>query len=159
MKFFRFFCLILALLMIGSAMVACGETEKETENTPVETDGGNVMQSLQVNIYVRATEKGEDVYSSDPYGYEFIGSTCTVAEIVAEFMSFNYGIDIEYDDAGKLKKIGEIEAGVGQFWMVSQAKAPKGAAQAEPVDANVETYSKIENGDTIVIYLGGLVNE
>lgn len=159
MKFFRFFCLLLALLMVGGVMVACGETVDETGDASSETEAGTAKQPLQVNIYVRETEKGEDVYSSDPYGYEFIGAKCTVAEIVAEFMSFNYGIDVEYDDAGKLKKVGDITAGVGQLWMFSQAKAPKNAAQAEVVDANLEAYDQIENGDTIVIYLGGLVNE
>ena len=73
-------------------------------------------------------------------------------------MSFEKGIDVVYDDEGKLKKVGDIEAGVGQFWMFSVAKAPKGAAQAEAVDANIETYDQIEDGDTIVIYLGGLVD-
>ena len=158
MKFIRIFSLILALLMVGSAMIACGGSGNETEAAK-DTGNQNVSEPIHVNIYVRATAGGENVYDSEPYGYDFIGSTCTVAKILEEFMSFEKGIDVVYDEEGKLQKVGNLEAGVGQFWMFSIAKAPKTAAQAEPVDANIETYSKIENDDTIVIYLGGLVNE
>lgn len=157
MKFVRIFSLILALLMIGGAMVACGGSEGDVESSK-DTDGQVASEPIHVNIYVRATADSENVYDSEPYGYDFIGSTCTVAKIVEEFMSFEKGIDVVYDEDGKLKQIGELEAGVGQFWMFSVAKAPKTAAQAEPVDANIETYSQIENDDTIVIYLGGLVD-
>ena len=157
MKFIRVFSLILALLMIGGAMVACGGNGGETE-APDETENQVVSEPIHVNIYVRETVDGANVYDSEPYGYDFIGSTRTVAKILEEFMSFEKGIDVVYDDEGKLKKVGDIEAGVGQFWMFSVAKAPKGAAQAEAVDANIETYDQIEDGDTIVIYLGGLVD-
>lgn len=156
MKFIRIFSLILALLMIGGAMVACGGSGNDTESQK-ETEDQTASEPIHVNIYVRATVDGENVYDSEPYGYDFIGSTCTVAKIVEEFMSFEKGIDVVYDNDGKLKKIGDLEAGVGQFWMFSIAKAPKTAAQAEPIDANIETYDQIENDDTIVIYLGGLV--
>lgn len=157
MKFIRIFSLILALLMVGGAMISCGGSgDTESSN---DTGNQNVSEPVHVNIYVRATADGENVYDSEPYGYDFIGSTCTVVKILEEFMSFEKGIDLVYDEEGKLQKVGELEAGVGQFWMFSIAKAPKTAAQAEPVDANIETYDKIENDDTIVIYLGGLVSE
>lgn len=156
MKFIRIFSLILALLMIGGAMMACGGSGNDTESSD-ETGNQTVSEPIHVNIYVRATADGENVYDSEPYGYDFIGSTCTVAKILEEFMSFEKGIDVVYNEDGKLQKVGELEAGVGQFWMFSVAKAPKTAAQAEPVDANIETYGEIEDGDTIVIYLGGLV--
>ena len=157
MKFIRIFSLILALLMIGGAMGACGGTGADTESKQ-DTEGQTISEPIHVNIYIRETVDGDNVYDSEPYGYDFIGGTLTVAKIVEEFMSFEKGIDVVYDAEGKLKTIGELDAGVGQFWMFSVAKAPKGAAQAEPVDANIETYSQIAEGDTIVIYLGGLVD-
>ena len=156
MKFIKVFSLILALLMIGGAMVACGGNGSEPQGSG-ESENQVVSEPIHVNICVRATVDGENVYDSEPYGYDFIGSTRTVAKILEEFMSFEMGIDVVYDDEGKLKQVGDIEAGVGQFWMFSVAKAPKGAAQAEAIDANIETYDKIQDGDTIVIYLGGLV--
>ena len=156
MKFIKVFSLILALLMIGGAMIACGGNGGETQSSG-ESENQVVSEPIHVNICVRATVDGENVYDSEPYGYDFIGSTRTVAKILEEFMSFEMGIDVVYDDEGKLKQVGDIEAGVGQFWMFSVAKAPKGAAQAEAIDANIETYDKIQDGDTIVIYLGGLV--
>lgn len=158
MKFVKILSLILALLMIGSVMIACGDSGSETNETESQTE--QAAKKIKVNIHVRRTENGDDVYDSGAYGYTFEGETCTVAKIVEEFMLFGLedeSFEVTYDEDGKIKAIGEIEAGVGQFWMFSLAKAPKGVAQAEPVDANIETYDKIEEDDTIVIYLGGLV--
>ena len=153
MKFFRIFCLILALLMIGSAMVACGggtetkgpdteDTEKQVEHDPVN-----------VNIIVRASKDGENVYASGDKGYDYEGTVLTVQEILIEYMNFEEGLEVEIDENGKLTKIGELEASASQFWLFSIAKHPKGADQATPIKDNIDEYSNIENGDTIVIYL------
>ena len=156
MKFVKILSLILALLMVGGAMVACGGGN-ETE-APAGNNSSDVTRDpIRVSIHVRRTADGEDVYVTD--GYDFVGQTCTVSEILAEFMSFEYGIDVVYDAAGKLKTVGEIDLAAGQLWLFSIAKPPKGPAQAEPVDANIETYGAIENNDVIVIYLGGAVAE
>ena len=154
MKFVKFFSLILALLLVGGALVACGGAA-ETEAQAVETEGeGNVAhEPINVNIIVRASEKGENVYESGPNGYDFEGATPTVVAILEEFMDFEYSIIIEYDDNGKLVKVGDLEASASQFWLWSLAKAPKGAAQATTMDENIDEYSDIHDGDTIVIYL------
>lgn len=156
MKFVRIFCLILALLMVGGAMVACGGGN-ETEAPAGDTEGDVTRDPIRVNIHVRRTADGEDVYVGE--GYDFVGATCTVAEILAEFMSYEYGVDVAYDAAGKLKTVGEIDAAPGQIWLFAVAKPPKGAAQAELVDAYIESYGNIASNDTIVIYLGGAVAE
>lgn len=155
MKFLRIFCLILALLMIGSAMVACGGGGADTEESDVDEDTGNQGQNepVNVNIIVRASENGENVYESGDKGYDYEGSVLTVQEILIEFMFFDYGMDVVVDDSGKLTKIGDLEASASQFWLFSIAKQPKGADQATPVKDNIDEYSNIENGDTIVIYL------
>lgn len=154
MKFFRIFCLILALLMIGSAMVACGGGT-DTGDTNVGEDTGNQgkAEPVNVNIIVRASKTGENVYESGANGYDYEGEVVTVQEILIEFMSFDYGMDVVVDDSGKLTKIGDLEASTSQFWLFSIAKHPKGADQATPVKDNIDEYSDIENGDTIVIYL------
>ena len=68
-------------------------------------------------------------------------------------MDFEYSIMIEFDDSGKLVKVGDLVAESNQFWLFSVAKAPKGADMAERVEANIDEYGDIANGDTIVIYL------
>ena len=156
MKFTKIFCLILALLMIGGAMVACGGggTESdETQGNPEETGNEVERDPVNVNIIVRASEKGENVYESGENGYDFEGDTLTVAAILEEFMDFEYSIMIEFDDSGKLVKVGDLVVESNQFWLFSVAKAPKGADLAERVEANIDEYGDIANGDTIVIYL------
>ncbi len=151
MKFVKILSLVLALLMMGGVMVACGggqETETETE-----TETEIKREPINVNIVVRGSEKGENVYVSGDQGYDYEGSVLTVQEILIEFMSFEHEIDVEVGDNGKLTKVGSLEAGATQFWLFSIAKAPLGADQAEPVNANIDEYGDITEGDTIVIYL------
>ena len=154
MKFIKFLSLILALLLVGGALVACGgSTETESQVAETEGEGDVDREPINVNIIVRASEKGDNVYESGPNGYDFEGATSTVVAILEEFMDFEYSIVVEYDDNGKLVKVGNLEAGAGQFWLWSLAKAPKGAAQATTMDENIDEYSDIHNGDTIIIYL------
>ena len=153
MKFFRICCLILALLMIGGAMVACGGGTETKATETDETEKQVERDAVNVNIIVRASKDGENVYESGANGYDYEGDVLTVQEILIEFMSFDYSIDVEIDDSGKLTKIGDLEASASQFWLFSIAKHPKGADQAEPVEVNIDEYDDIDNGDTIVIYL------
>ena len=153
MKFFRICCLILALLMIGGAMVACGSGTETKATETDETEKQVERDPVNVNIIVRASKDGENVYESGANGYDYEGDVLTVQEILIEFMSFDYSIDVEIDDSGKLTKIGDLEASASQFWLFSIAKHPKGADQAEPVEVNIDEYDDIDNGDTIVIYL------
>ncbi len=155
MKFIRIFCLVLAMLMLGGVMVACGggaeteaETDKETQAPVQEKD------AINVNIIVKTAVDGEVKYQSGVDGYDYDGSVCTVQEILNDFMYMQYEIEIVVDeDTGKLIKVGDLETGDTKFFLFSQAKAPKGAEQAEAVDANIDEYDDIDNGDTLIIYL------
>ena len=154
MKFVKFLSLILALLLVGGALVACGGgTETEAPETEGDVEGNVDREPINVNIIVRASEKGENVYESGHNGYDFEGETPIVVAILEEFMDFEYSIVVEYDDSGKLVKVGDLEASSNQFWLWSLAKAPKGAAQATPMEENIDEYSDITDGDTIILYL------
>ena len=106
-------------------MVACGGggTESdETQGNPEETGNEVERDPVNVNIIVRASEKGENVYESGENGYDFEGDTLTVAAILEEFMDFEYSIMIEFDDSGKLVKVGDLVAESNQFGLFSVAK-------------------------------------
>ena len=152
MKALKILCLMMALFMVGGALIACGGSG---DGGSVETDLVTEVKRdpVNVNIIVRESVDGEDKYVSGDNGYNYEGDVLTVQEILIEFMDFEYGEDVVVDDNGKLVKVGEFEASDSQFWLFSIAKHPKGADQATPVDANIDVYGDIENGDTIVIYL------
>jgi hypothetical protein len=152
MKALKILCVVLALLMVGMVFVACGDS-KDQDTT---TDEGDVLprEPLNVNIVVKDSVDGEVKYASDENrGYDFIGSTTTPLAILEEFMDFEYNVQLTYDDNGKLATVGDLAATTGHLWIWSLAKAPKDASMAEPMDANLDDYTDITKGDTIVIYL------
>jgi len=152
MKAVKILSIVLALLMVGMVFVACGGSN-DTETT-TEPENNIPTEKLNVNIIVKDSVDGEVKYASDENrGYDYIGSETTPLAILEEFMSFDYEIDITYDENGKLAKVGDLEATTGHLWIWSLAKAPKDASMAEPMDANLDDYTDISKGDTIVIYL------
>ena len=152
MKAIKILAVVLAILMMGMVLVSCGGPE-QTETT-TEAGGNVAREPLNVNIIVRESLDGENKYASNEItGYDYIGTTVNPLAILEEFMGFEYEIEITYDDDGKLAKVGELEAKDGHLWLWSLAKAPRDASTAEPMDANLDEYSDISAGDTIVIYL------
>lgn len=148
----KLLCLFVAMLMVV-AMVACGGNG-DVVTDPVEDDTKDaVVEPITIHIHVRASEKGEDVYVSEASGYEYTLADRTVLAILEDFMLIEHDVTIEYDEDGKLVKVGDVEADAAQLWFFSQASAPKGADEAAPVDANIDSYNKIKDGDTLVIYL------
>ena len=151
----KLLCLFVAILMVMGTMVACGNAGDDT-TVPVNDDLQDTpVEPITVHIHVRASETGEDVYASDVNGYEYTLADRTVLAILEDFMLCNFDVEYElvYDDNGTLVKVGEIEADAAQLWLVNQASAPKGADEATPIDGDIDTYSKIKDGDTLVIYL------
>lgn len=149
----KLLCLFVAMLMVMGMMVACGGNGADTTE-PAADDGKDVVvEPITVHIHVRASETGEDVYVSEAGGYEYTLENRTVLAILEDFMYIAHDETIEYDDDDKLVKVGTITADAAQLWLFSQASAPKGADEATPVDANIDTYDKIKDGDTLVIYL------
>ena len=146
----KLLCLVFALLMIMGTMVACGGNGDNT--TPV-VDDNTAAEPITVNIVVRASADGENIYESGINGYEYTLADRTVLTILEDFMLIEYDVVIEYDENGKLVKVGDIEADATQLWGFSKASAPKGAAEATPVESNIEVYNKVNDGDTLVIYL------
>ena len=148
----KILCMFVAVLMLAGMLVSCGGGSEVTE--PVTEDvASKPVDPITVNIVVRASESGEDVYTSAVNGYEYTLADRTVLAILEDFMLIEYDVTIEYDENGKLVKVGDIEATPAQLWLFSQASAPKGAADATPVDADIDTYNKVNDGDTLVIYL------
>ena len=152
MKAVKILCMVLALLMVGMAFVACGGSKDDETTTGAEN---NVpREPLNVNIIVKDSIDGEVKYASDDNtGYDYIGATTTPLAILEEFMGFEHEIELTYDENGKLATVGELAASAGHLWLWSLAKAPKDASMAEPMDANLDGYTDIAAGDTIVIYL------
>ena len=152
MKAIKILSIVLALLMVGMALISCGGPKEE--ETTTEAGGSVAKDPLNVNIIVRESLDGENKYASNEItGYDYIGTTVTPLAILEEFMGFEYEIEITYDDEGKLAKVGDLEAKDGHLWLWSLAKAPKGAAQATPMEENIDEYSDITDGDTIILYL------
>ena len=149
----KLLCLFVAMLMVMGMMVACGGNSDETTSPVVDDQQDAAVDPITIHIHVRASEKGEDVYVSDASGYEYTLADRTVLAILEDYMLIEHDVTVEYDDDGKLVKVGDIEADAAQLWLFSQASAPKGADEATPVDANIDSYSKIKDGDTLVIYL------
>ena len=152
MKAVKILCMVLALLMVGMALVACGGSQEDETTKGAEN---NIPRDpLNVNIIVKDSINGEVKYASDENtGYDYIGSTTTPLAILEEFMGFEYDVEITYDDNGKLATVGDLAATTGHLWLWSLAKAPKDASMASPMDANLDAYTDISAGDTIVIYL------
>jgi hypothetical protein len=152
MKAIKILCMVLALLMVGMAFVACGGSSEDETTAPA---GNNIpREPLNVNIIVKDSINGEVKYASDENtGYDYIGATITPLAILEEFMGFEYDVELTYDANGKLATVGDLAASTGHLWIWSLAKAPKDASMAEPMDANLDAYTDISAGDTIVIYL------
>ena len=149
----KLLCLCVAMLMLMGMMVACGNGGEDTTQPVAEDTNGAVVEPIIVHIHVRASEKGEDVYVSEANGYEYTLEDRTVLAILEDFMLIEHDVTVEYDDNGKLVKVGDITADAAQLWLFSQASAPKGADEATPVDGDIDSYDKIKDGDTLVIYL------
>ena len=153
MKICKILCLVIAVLMILTAMVACGGDPVDT--TPDDTNDDVVKRDpIVVNIIVRASQDGEDLYASDSVtGYTFEGAVASPLAILEEFMDFEHDIVIEYDENGTLTKVGDLVAGDGHLWLWDLAKAPLDAENATPMNQGLDEYTDIKNGDTIIIYL------
>ena len=149
----KLLCLFVAMLMVMGMMVACGGTAEDTTEAPVVNNDNVAADEITLHIHVRSTETGEDVYVSEAAGYKYSLADRTVLAILEDFMLIEYDVTIEYDEDGKLVKVGSIEAGAAQLWLFSQASAPKGADEATPVDGDIDSYNKVKDGDTLVIYL------
>ena len=148
----KLLCLLVAMLMLVS-LVACGGNADETTAPTSDDNNDAAVEPITINIHVRRSEKGEDEYVSAAGGYEYTLEDRTVKAILEDFMLIEYDLTVEYDDNGKIVKVGDIEADAAQLWLFSQASAPKGADEATPVDANIDTYNRVKDGDTLVIYL------
>ena len=155
MKAVKILSMVLALLMVGMAFVACGGSK--APETTTEPENNVPHESLNVNIVVKDSLDGEVKYvSDDNTGYDFdytTGDSATPLAILQEFMSSKYDIEITFDANGKLATVGDLAATNGHLWIWSLAKYPKDASMAEPMDENLDAYSDINKGDTIVIYL------
>jgi len=149
----KLLCLLVAMLMVMGMMVACGGNGADTTEPVADDTKDAVVEPITVHIHVRASEKGEDVYVSEANGYEYTLADRTVLAILEDYMLIEHDVTIEYDDNGKLVKVGDITADAAQLWLFSQASAPKGADEAAPVDGDIDSYDKIKDGDTLVIYL------
>lgn len=151
----KLLCLLVAMLMVMGMMVACGGNGADTTAPVVDDDKDTTVEPITIHIHVRESEKGEDVYVSDASGYEYTLEDRTVLAILEDFMLCNFDEEYEIvcDENNKLVEVGAIKADPAQLWLFSQASAPKGADEATPVDANIDTYNKIKDGDTLVIYL------
>ena len=148
----KLLCLFVAVLMLSCALVSCGGGSEVTEPIAEDTVAKDV-EPITLHIVVRASEKGEDVYTSAVNGYEYTLADRTVLAILEDFMLIEHDVTIEYDENGKLVKVGDIEASAAQLWLFSQASAPKGVADAAPVDKDIDSYDEVNDGDTLVIYL------
>ncbi len=151
MKKCKILCLVLALLMIAATLVACGggkDTTPDTSEDDVKRD------PIVVNIIVRGSRDGEDVYASDAVtGYTYVGDVASPLAILEEFMDFEYNVTLEYDENEKLIKVGDLSAEMGQLWLWDLAEAPRDAESATPMSVGLDEYTTIKNGDTIVVYL------
>ncbi len=153
MKIFKILCLVLAIIMTVTVLVACGGDPEDT--TPDTTQAEDVKHDpIKVNIIVKASADGEAVYASDSVaGYTYVGDVASPLAILEEFMDFEHDVVIEFDDDGNLVKVGEIEATLGHIWLWDLAKAPLDAESATPMNKGLDEYTTIEEGDTIIIYL------
>ena len=149
----KLLCLLVAMLMVMGMMVSCGGNGEEITEAPVVDNDNVAADEITLHIHVRSTETGEDVYVSEAAGYKYSLADRTVLAILEDFMLIEHDVTIEYDEDGKLVKVGTIEASAAQLWLFSQASAPKGADEATPVDGDIDRYNKVKDGDTLVIYL------
>lgn len=149
----KLLCLLVAMLMVMGMMVACGGNGEDTTEPPVENNDNVAADEITLHIHVRSSETGEDVYVSEAAGYKYSLADRTVLAILEDFMLIEHDVTIEYDEDGKLVSVGTITADAAQLWLFSQASAPKGADEATPVDSDIDTYNKVKDGDTLVIYL------
>lgn len=156
MKSIKLICFALVAVLLCGCLMACGNTPAET-TAPETTQATQKRDPLKVNVIVRSSEKGENVYASDSVaGYLFIGDVISPLAIVEEFMSFEYDVEVTYGEDERLKKVGTIEPQLGQLWLWSYAKAPLGADEATAQESNIGSEAEIGNGDTIILYLSDL---
>lgn len=162
--------LLIAVLMIVGMLASCGGsdepaldgTDKADVNQPAGDDGATDAKETKVykvNLHIRASADAADKYVAEDYEFEADPAITSdnyaydsVLAIVDAYM-FDNDLEIVFDENGNLVKIGELEADITQLWLVKKASAPMGAGDAEPIDGNIDSYNKIANGDTFVIYL------
>ena len=158
--------LLVAMLMIVALFSACGGSDDNAAKPNDEADQSGVadevkeVKTYKVNIHIRASENAADTYFVEDYEFEADPESAnpnfaydSVLAIVDSYMYMEEDIEIEFNEAGKLVKIGDLEAAATQLWLCKKASAPKGADDAEIIDGNIDEYNQIVNGDTLVIYL------
>ena len=144
MKLYRVLALVLAMLMIGCVLVACGEKEPEAVKT-----------NVNLRITIQDGPKG-DVISQDAeyvYTYNKVGEQLpTITEVLIYYCDLNE-IPLEFQDESQqvITKIGNKTVGKGEFWTYALNKVNN---LDDPM--YVQT---VQSGDTIVIYVDTVSNK
>lgn len=138
MKLYRVLALVLAMLMIGCVLVACGEKEPEAVKT-----------NVNLKFTIKDGPKGEEIAQDAEYVYTYnkVGDKQpTITEVLIYFCDLNE-IPLEFQDETQqvITKIGSKTAGKGEFWTY----ALNGTNNLDD-PMYVQT---VKDNDIIVIYL------
>lgn len=141
MKLYRVLALVLAMLMIGCALVACGEKEPEAVKTTVK-----------VTITIKDGPDGEVLAQERDYVYTYnkVGDEQpTIIDVVLDVCEFNE-LTVEFQDEAQqyISKIGNKSAGKSEFWTY----ALNGVNNLD----NPMYVQTVAEGDIIVVYLDSL---
>ena len=141
MKLYRVLALVLAMLMIGCVLVACGEKEPEAVKTTVK-----------VTITVKDGPDGEVLAQERDYAYkdDKVGDKVpTITEVLIDVCELNeLAIEFQDDSQQVITKIGSKTAGKGEFWTY----ALNGVNNLD----NPMYIQTVAEGDIIVVYLDSL---
>ena len=141
MKLYRVLALVLAMLMVGCVLVACGEKEPEAVKTTVK-----------VTITIKDGPNGEVLAQERdyPYTYKKVGDEQpTITDVLLDVCELNE-LTVEFQDEAQqyISKIGKKSAGKDEFWTY----ALNGVNNLD-----LPMYEQtVAEGDIIVIYLDSL---
>lgn len=138
MKFVKVVSVILAVCLLGCALVACGGDKNNEETTAAETV--KVTLTFDIRDGNHSKYKGDITYESS--------DTITVLTMLDLFCT-REDIELKVNERNNVEKIGELELTEGtQYWAAYYEDAGKNNGFAK-IGEEVA-----QNGKTVILYIG-----
>ena len=140
MKLLKILAIVMAICLLGTALIACDKADETAETTAAET---TAEQKVTVTVQLTVKDGSTTKYEGS--------TTCngTLGDAIEMFCFNEFEEEIEcFNSASILKNIGELSADSGKSWTAYFAEEGKNKAFKSIKD------QPVSNGDEIVLVLG-----
>ncbi len=146
MKLLKVMAALLAVCLLGSAMVACAGGNDKESATDSETEA---VPSITVTLKVEAPKGSDD----EDIEEAVTGKFSTLGEVIqyyCEVINSDESDDTPFNSLNMLQRIGSWEAGESEQWIAYFEG--EGGGKSNPLKS---IYNQaVEDGETYVLYIG-----